>query len=149
MGAPVRSGSSLNMSEPYSLVFHATVDAEKLRFALKAPLMPTTAFADWTVLGLGEAPADLGSAMPATGLSYLSALRDSSLKQYGWHFAFDPAAGTLTCVCLLWTDSQLEIFAGLNILRQLLAAAGTSQPGYIIVHGCIFSDLGTLGGSHC
>ncbi|MBO6767349.1 MAG: hypothetical protein JJ901_03470 [Erythrobacter sp.] len=147
MGAPVRSGSSLNMSEPHSLVFHATVDTARLRSALKAPLMPATTFTDWTALGLGEAaPADLGSAMPATALSYLRVLRDFSLREYGWHFAFDPAAGTLTCVCLLWTDSPPEILAGLNTLRQLLAEAGTSHPGYIIVHGCVFSDLGTLGG---
>lgn len=134
------------MSEPYSLVFHATVDAARLRSALKGPLMPATAFADWAALGLGAAPADLGSAMPATALRYLRDLRETSLPQYGWHFAFDPATGTLTCVCLLWTDRPPEIFAGLNILRQLLAAAGTSQPGYIIVHGTVFSDLGTLGG---
>lgn len=134
------------MSEPYSLIFHATVDVAKLRAALKAPLMPATGFADWAALGLGDAPADLGPAMPATALRYLRVLRDDSLPDYGWHFAFDPATGTLTCACLLWTDRPPEIFAGLNILRQLLAAAGTGQPGYIIVHGTVFSSLGTLGG---
>lgn len=134
------------MSEPYSLVFHASVDAERLRSALRAPLLPTTAFADWAALGLGEAPADLGPAMPSTSLRYLRELRRYSLREHCWHFAFDPATGTLTCVCLLWTDSPPEIFAGLNILRQLLAAASTSQPGYIIVHGSVFTGLGTLGG---